>query len=94
MNEHTDAVSLKDISARFSYHPNYISALLRRELGKTFSEILLALRMERAVTLLRGTDLSIEEIAYMLGYSNSSNFYKAFHEYYHTSPREYLNNQS
>ena len=41
MSEHTDAVTLKDIAARFSYHPNYISALLHRELGKTFSEILL-----------------------------------------------------
>lgn len=94
MNEHTDAVSLKDISARFSYHPNYISALLRRELGKTFSEILLELRMERAVTLLQGTDLSIEEIAYMLGYSNSSNFYKAFREYYHQSPRDFVTSLS
>lgn len=90
MNEHTDAVSLKDISSRFSYHPNYISALLRRELGRTFSEILLELRMEKAITLLRGTDLSIEEIAYMLGYSNSSNFYKAFREYYHQSPRDFI----
>ena len=33
MSEHTDAVTLKDIAARFSYHPNYISALLHRELG-------------------------------------------------------------
>ena len=29
------------------------------------------------------------EIALMLGYSNSSNFYKAFREYYGVSPREY-----
>lgn len=94
MNEHTDAVSLKDIAAHFSYHPNYISSLLRKETGKTFSEILLALRMERAVILLKGTDLSVEEIAAMLGYSNSSNFYKAFREFYHCSPREYSDDQS
>lgn len=92
MSEHTDAVTLKDIAGHFSYHPNYISSLLHRELGKTFSEILLELRMERADILLKGTNLSIEEIALMLGYSNSSNFYKAFREYYHTSPREYERN--
>ena len=90
MSEHTEAVTLGDIAAHFAYHPNYISGLLRRELGKTFSQILLELRMERAVMLLRGTDLPIEEPAYMLGYSNSSNFYKAFREYYHCSPREYI----
>ncbi|MBR1703404.1 MAG: helix-turn-helix domain-containing protein [Lachnospiraceae bacterium] len=45
--------------------------------------------MERAVLLLNNTTLSIEEIASMLGYSNNSNFYKAFREYYGMSPREY-----
>ena len=89
VNTHPEAVTLKAVAAHFSYHPNYISALLRRELGKTFSEIVLEKRMDRAVILLKGTTLSIEEIASMLGYSNTSNFYKAFREYYHVSPREY-----
>lgn len=89
MSEHSDVVTLKDISKQFSYHPNYISTLLRREIGKSFSEILLEQRMERAAFLLRGTNLSVEEIAAMLGYSNSSNFYKAFREFYQCSPRDY-----
>ena len=88
--EHFDTVTLKDIAKRFSYHPNYISSLLRREIGKSFSEILLEQRMDRALILLKGTNLSIEEIALMLGYSNSSNFYKAFREYFQMSPREYM----
>ncbi len=40
--------------------------------------------------LMKGTTLPNEEIADMLGYSNTSNFYKAFREYYRVSPREYL----
>lgn len=87
---HFDTVTLKDIAKHFSYHPNYISTLLHREVGKSFSEILLALRMERAVILLQGTGLPVEEIASLLGYRNSSNFYKAFRAYYHVSPREYV----
>lgn len=90
MGEHTDVVTLKEIAKHFSYHPNYISTLLRREIGKSFSEILLEQRMERAVSLLKSTNLSIEEIALMLGYSNSSNFYKAFKGYYHQSPRDFI----
>ena len=89
MREHSDVVTFKDISKHFSYHPNYISTLLHREIGKSFSEILLEQRMERAVFLLKGTNLSVEEIAAMLGYSNSSNFYKAFREFYQCSPRDY-----
>lgn len=93
MADHSDVVTLKDIAAHFSYHPNHISGLLHKETGKTFREILLEKRMERAVLLLRNTTLSIEEIAAMLGYSNNSNFYKAFREYYYTSPRNYLDEQ-
>lgn len=94
MAAHSDVVTLKDIAAHFSYHPNYISSLLRRELGKTFSEILLEQRMEKGATLLKETCLPIEEIALMLGYRNSSNFYKAFREYYGQSPREYIQEKS
>lgn len=90
MSEHSDVVSLQSIAAHFSYHPNYISSLLRRETGRSFSELLLEQRMLRAHSLLKGTTLSIEEISTMLGYSNSSNFYKAFRGYYHCSPREYM----
>ena len=88
MGDHSDVVTLKDIAAHFHYHPNYISALLHRETGRKFSEILLEKRMERAVLLMKNTPLSIEEIAAMLGYSNHSNFYKAFKEYYGVTPRE------
>ena len=90
LGEHSDVVTLKDIAAHFSYHPNYISTLLHRELGKSFSQLLLEQRMERAVALLKGTNLSINEIADMLGYSNSSNFYKAFRSCFQCSPREYV----
>ena len=90
INSRPDSVTLKDVAAHFSYHPNYISSLLHKEYGKTFSEIVLEKRMDRAVILLKGTDLSVEEIAAMLGYSDTSNFYKAFRDFYGKTPREYL----
>ena len=89
MDKHSDIVTLKTIAEQFGYHPNYISALLRKETGRTFSDILLEKRMERAVLLIQNTTLSIEEISAMLGYSNHSNFYKAFKAYYGSTPREY-----
>ena len=91
INSHPESATLKDIADRFSYHPNYISSLLHKEIGKTFSEIVLERRMERAAILLKGTTLSIEEISAMLGYTNTSNFYKAFREYYGKTPRRLEN---
>ena len=93
IGEHFGTATLQGTAEHFSYHPNYLSTLLSQELGKTFSEILLEQRMERAVALLHGTTLPISEIAALLGYSNASNFYKAFRKQYHLSPREYLQRQ-
>ena len=90
IGDHSDSVTLQELSEHFSYHPVYISAQLPKETGKTFSQILLEKRMERALPLLKNTTLSIEEIADMLGYSNSSNFYKAFKKFYGSAPREYM----
>ncbi len=90
MSEHTDKITLAMIASRFSYHPNYISSLLRQKTGRTFSQILLEQRMERAAALLKETDLSVEEVAAMVGYNNSSNFYRAFRSCFHVSPRGYF----
>ena len=89
ISTHVDSVSLKQMAADLAYHPNYISNLIRQETGQSFSEIVTVHRMDRAAALLRGTDLSIEMIAGMLGYSNTSNFYKAFKKHFNTSPRSY-----
>lgn len=90
MDNHFRSVSLKELSEHFSYHPNYISSLLHKETGRTFSEILLEKRMEHALVLMRGTDLSNEEIADILGYSSTTNYYKAFRRCYGMTPREYM----
>ena len=90
INSHPETVTLREIAEHFSYHPNYISTLLHNELGKTYSRIVLEKRMDRAVILMKGTDLSVEEIAAMLGYTNQSSFYKAFKEYFGTTPRDYM----
>lgn len=87
IESHVDSATLQNTAKHFGYHPVYISRLLPQKIGQTFSELLLEKRMKRAKLLISHSELPIEKIAAMLGYSNSSNFYKAFREYYGTSPR-------
>lgn len=94
IGEHPDTATLKGLAERFSYHPNYISTLLRRETGKSFTEIQLEQRLTRAAALLRGTDLPVADVARMVGYSSSSNFYRAFRARYGQSPRALLGDGS
>lgn len=89
VENHSDVVTLQSVAKHFGYHPNYISTLMHKSLGRKFTEIVLEKRMERAVLLMKNTDLPLEEISEMLGYSNHSNFFKAFKDFYGKTPREY-----
>lgn len=89
IEQHSTSVSLKDLAHHFGYHPNYVSSLLKKE-GPGFSHLLLTKRMEKARLLLLNTDLTLETIAAMIGYSNTSHFYKAFRTYFHCTPKQYL----
>ena len=84
---YSDTATLASTAAHFGYHPVYLSRLISKKTGKKFSELILESRMRKAKKLLELTDLSIEVIANMIGYSNTSNFYKAFRMYFGTSPR-------
>ncbi len=84
----SDSVTLQSLATHFGYHPVYVSKFLPKKTGKSFSQLLTEARMTRAKLLLSHTDLSIEKIAGLLGYSNSSNFYKNFRQYYGVSPRQ------
>lgn len=90
ISTHYQDLTLEQLSRQFSYHPNYISGLLRRETGQTFSELLLQERMKNAIFLLKGSKLPVDEVADLLGYANPSNFYKAFKACYGMTPRQYL----
>ena len=83
---HPEVATLKAVAAHFAYHPNYLSGLLHQETGKTFSAILAEQRMGRARDLLGSTDLSVDEVARMVGYRSTSNFYRAFRGHFGMAP--------
>ena len=49
MNPNIGHISLKEIAAHFSYHRNYLSTVIRKELGKSFSELLLEQRKDEKI---------------------------------------------
>lgn len=86
MRDHVGEVTLSGLAEQFGYHPNYLSAMLRRETGRTFTQIATGQRMERARLLISSTTLSVEEVSQMVGYADTSNFYKAFRAHFGESP--------
>ena len=82
-------VTLQELSKRFNYSERQLTRILQYCTNHSFSEVLLGLRMHNAAGYLTGTSLSAEKIAELVGYSNSSSFYRAFSKFYKCSPSEY-----
>ena len=57
--------------------------------GKTPSTLILEIRMNVAADLIKKTDFNINEIAYKIGFNDSSYFGKCFKAYFGVTPGEY-----
>ena len=57
--------------------------------GVTFEEVLDDYRKRRAVRLLAGADLTVTDVAFRLGYSDSAHFTRAFRRWFDASPRQF-----
>ena len=73
-------------------HFNTPVRTLRRRLteeGTSFREILDQLRIEVAIKYLRDTQMTIDDIAHALGFSETSNFRQAFRRWKEASPQQF-----
>lgn len=84
-----DNITLKDVANQFSFSPNYLGYMFKEETGKSFSEVLIQLRMERFRELLHEPSIKIYEIANQVGYRYLPYFSRQFKEAYGMTPMEY-----
>ena len=81
--------TLQQLADRFGISDSYLSRIVRRRTGCTFTQLLHTARFTRAAALLRDTQLSVTDIAASVGYDNTSFFYRQFTQRYHCTPKEY-----
>ena len=82
-------VSNSSIAEHFNYHEFYLNRIFKKSTGRTIHQALIAERIRVASSLLRGTELSVEEIASEVGFSNRSQFCTAFKKQTEVTPTEY-----
>lgn len=82
-------ITLEDIAKVVNLHPRYLCTLFRQITGKTISDFIRQIRIERAKRLLLYTSLSITEIAFEIGYNNSQYFSKIFNQVEGMEPRTF-----
>ncbi len=82
-------ILLRDIAAAGNCCKTRCTALFRQYLDTSPMLYLSRYRLEKAVSLLRSTSLSVTEVAYACGFSGTSYFCELFRRYYHISPGKF-----
>jgi len=79
-----------ELARQFSYHPNYISQLVKQRTGKTLHRYLLEYRIQRAIKLLQSGEYNITETADAVGFSDVKHFSKCFRKITGNPPSTFL----
>ena len=71
----------------------YLDTEQKHQASMIYQQLLADVRRELAEEYIERSDLSVNEIAYMLGFSDCSNFARSFRRWMGTSPSEYRENK-
>lgn len=74
------ALSTRDIAGRFFMNTSYFSKLFHEQMGCTFSNYLINVRVEKAKMMLTQTNMKLYDIAEAVGYTNVQYFSTIFKE--------------
>lgn len=85
-------ILLKDISTAGNCCKTKCTSLFQKYLDTSPMLYLNHYRLDKSIFLLRNTTMSITEIAYACGFSNTSYFCELFRQYYDTTPGKYRKN--
>ncbi|WP_435170311.1 response regulator transcription factor [Paenibacillus glycanilyticus] len=88
-NHYSTKLYLKDLSSKFFLNQVYCCQLFKKNLGKTFSEYVTELRINKACELLKHTEMSVEEVALKVGIMDYYYFNKVFKKQCGITPAKY-----
>lgn len=90
IDEHfSEELSLQSVAEIVGVTNSYISKLIVKELGVTFTEYINDFRIEKAKELIQNSNLKIYEISEKVGYGSIENFSRVFKRKTGKSPKEF-----
>lgn len=90
ISEHcAERLMLKDVADKFGYEPNYFSAMLKKQCGYGFKQLVIKKRLCKVLFLLWDSNESVDEIIAKCGFGQKSFFYEAFEKEYGVKPKQW-----
>ena len=89
-NHSREELTLGDVAKAFGYHPSYLSRSFRETFGISFVKYLNMIRLRDAMLLLRTEKMNVTQCALESGFGSMRSFYRAFHDEFGCTPKEYL----
>lgn len=80
-NHFAEDISLKKAAESIHISPNYLTKVLKEQIGVGFTECLIKFRVGKAEEMILRTDLSLTEISLACGFGSHSSFSRAFQKY-------------
>lgn len=82
-------IELENLAKIGGYNVNYTSQFFKRQLGVSFLEYVLRLRLREATVRLANSEDGVAHIASSCGFADIKAFNVAFKKHFHTTPSEY-----
>lgn len=83
------AITVTSMASHVGLERSYLYKLFMRAMGISPSDYLRQFRLKRATELLKDKRMSVADIAYAVGFSDISHFYRAFSKQYGMTPKKY-----
>ncbi|MBP3360244.1 MAG: response regulator [Clostridia bacterium] len=84
-------ISVTDLAKFFNINYSYFSTIFKEQVGMTLTEYLRNVRIEKACSMLKNSDMNTEFIATSVGFNDTMYFYRIFKRCKGMTPTEYRN---
>ena len=90
ISEHfREELTLSMLAKQFGYNPSYLSRSFKENFGISLSKYITMLRLREAILLLKSGEYGVTKCALESGFGSTRSFYRAFHEEFGVTPKEY-----
>lgn len=86
---YTESISLEEVANHVGLTPQYFSTYFKEEMDCNLIDYITKLRIEKAKEIIRNSQMSVQEICFIVGYHDPNYFSRIFKKYVGITPTKY-----